>query len=523
MLLICLLCVRVIAVAQQPPIQSVPSIPTDTASLTSIDTSSASISINNIDTSSVTSSDINDIDTLSSLTSSGIDSIDNIDTSAAPPKQRQNIKYIRGIEIYGNVTTRPEILRYYFAFDTGEVLDTSKLRLTRANLLATQLYDKVDIFPHFREDGAHVFIILKESVRLDIGYGIEYSTRKYGESELWYSVHVDAAVNNFRGRMETFWFGVSALERLGFDLSWHKPFLPTPYYMTLSAGVAEYPDDALPVNYIDTYGKLAVGRKVLANSRVFVSAMPIYRYRDTVPEYPKIGIASPERHDFFEAFAVVGFATDRRSARFDPKSGWLLNTQLSTNYPYNGVNDSPFFQSTNEFRYYVPLVNDIAAFRVLLTLRDTDAGEYHRLSYGSAGDIRGYANKALGWNFSTQSSILASVKYHKPLYTTPELPMPLINTLFKGVNDLSFRIDGTLIADAAMLYRDPLGALTQRGLGDPKKTQPGLAFGFGTRILAPRVRQSGCIDLVFGRTETEPDNNEYQWEPALHLYLDLFY
>lgn len=503
MLLTCLICVRVMTIAQPLPI------PTDTT---------ASDGIDNIDT-STTSSGINDIDTLSSV-SSGIDSIGNIDTPASSPKQSQGIKYIRGIEIYGNVTTRPEILRYYFAFDTGEVLDTSKLRITRANLLATQLYEKVDIFPHFREDGAHVFLILKESVRLDIGYGIEYSTRKYGESILWYSVHVDAAVNNFRGRMETFWFGVSAFERLGFDLSWHKPFLPTPYYMTLSAGVSEYPDDALPLDYIDTYGKLSVGRKVLANSRVFVSAMPIYRYRSIV--YPDTGIAFPKRHDFFEAFAVIGFATDRRSARFDPKSGWLLNTQLTTNHPYRGVN-VPFFQSTNEFRYYLPLANDITAFRVLLTLRDTAAGEYHRLSYGSAGDIRGYANKALGWNFSAQSSVLASVKYHKPLYTTPELPMPLVNALFKGVNNLSFRIDGTLIADAAMLYSDPLGALTQHGLGDSTKTQPGLAFGFGTRIVVPRVRQSGCIDLVFGRTETKPLSNNYQWEPALHLYLDLFY
>jgi len=471
-----LLCVCVMTIAQPLPTPSMPSIPTDT-------------------------------------------------TTAAPPRQSQNIKYIRGIEIYGNVTTRPEILRYYFAFDTGEVLDTSKLRVTRANLLATQLYEKVDIFPHFREDGAHVFLILRESVRLDIGYGVDYSTRKYGDSKLWYSVHADAAVNNFRGRMETFWFGVSGWERLGFDLSWYKPFLPTPYYMTLSAGAADYPDDALPLDYIDTYGKLVVGRNVSANSRVFVSAMPMYRHRKIVPDHPDTGIAFPDRQNFLEAFATIGFVTDRRSARFDPKNGWLLNTQLATNRIYRDNKDVivPFFQSTNEFRYYVPLANDIAAFRVLLTLRDTDAGEYHRLSYGSAGDIRGYANKALGWNFSTQSSILASVKYHKPLHTTQELPMPLVNTLFKGVNNLSFRIDGTLIADAAMLYREPLGALTQHGLGDPNMTQPGLAFGFGTRIVVPRIRQSGCIDLVFGRTEIEPGRNEYQWEPALHLYLDLFY
>jgi outer membrane protein assembly factor BamA len=418
--------------------------------------------------------------------------------------------------VYGNVTTRPEILRHYFAFDTGEVLDTSKLRLTRANLLATRLYEKVDIFPHLREDGAHIFLILKEAVRLDLGYGVEYSTRKYGESKLWYSAHADAAINNFRGRMETFWFEVSAWERLGLDLSWHKPFLPTPYYATVSAGVADYPDNALPADYTDLYGKLSVGRKVFANSRVFASATPTYRFRGILSAADSLsGIAFPDMSGFFEAFAAAGFATDRRDARFDPHSGWLLNAQLSTNRPHSGVN-AKFFQSTCEFRGYVPQAGDVAAFRLLLTLRDADAGAYHRLSYGGAGQIRGYANDALGWNFSAQSSILASVKYHKPLYNTPELPAPLVNSLFAGVNSLAFRLDATFMADAAMLYREPLGALTQRG-----ETQPGLAFGFGTRILAPRIRQSGCIDLVFGYTETEGGGRE--WEPALHIYLDLFY
>jgi len=443
--------------------------------------------------------------------------------AVAQPSPDQKDVYIRGIEVYGNVTTRPEILRHYFAFDTGEILDTAKLRLTRANLLATQLYEKVDIFPRMREDGAHVFIVMKESVRLDLGYGFDYSTRRYGEAHLWYGANIDAAINNFRGRMETFWFGVSAWEHRGLDFSWHKPFLPTPYYITLSAGVSEYPDESLPLNYSDAYGKLAVGRKVFSNSRIFVSAAPTYRYRsnvgsgDTPHDSGAVEIAFPNMKEFFEAFATVGFVVDRRSARFDPKHGWLLSAQLSTNRLYNGVNIR-FFQSTSEFRYYVPvpLSDDVAAFRVQLTLRDTDAGIYHRLSYGSNGEIRGYANDALGWDFSTQSSILASVKYHKPLYATPELPIPLINALFTGVNNLSFRIDATLIADAAMLYREPLGALTQRG-----RTQPGLAFGFGTRILAPRIRQSGCIDLVFGRTET--DGGGYEWEPTLHLYLDLFY
>lgn len=444
-------------------------------------------------------------------------------TASSASAANQNITYIRGIEIYGNVTTRPEILRYYLAFDTGEVLDTSKLRLTRADLLATQLYEKVDVFPHMREDGAHVFVILKEAVRLDFGYGVWYSTRKYGEDVIWYNFQLNGALNNFRGRMETFGVGINAWDYSGLDLFWHKPFLPTLYYTAINAGIAGYPDDALPLDYIDVFGKLTAGRKVLKNSRVFASAMPIYKHRSILDADSRwsdtVKLAFRDSSDFFEAFAAAGFVTDRRPTRFDPRSGWLLNMQLSTNRLYRGVN-TPFFQLTNEFRYYVSVLNDVAAFRVLMTLRDTDAGRYHRLSYGSAGEVRGYANKALGWRFPAQSSILASAKYHKPLYVTPELPVPLLNALFPGVNNLSFRLDGTLIADAAMLYGDPHGALTQRGLGNGGMTQSGLAFGFGTRLVAPRIRQSGCIDLVFGGTEAE---GGYTWEPMLHIYLDFFY
>jgi outer membrane protein assembly factor BamA len=416
-------------------------------------------------------------------------------------------------------------------------LDTSKLRATRANLQATQLYDKVDIFPHMREDGAHIFVILKESVRLDLGYGAEYSTRKYGREEFWYRFQFDAAVNNFRGRMETLWFGVSAWEYRGLDLSWHKPFLPSPYYFALGAGVAGYPDDALPLDYIDLYAKMTAGRKLWSNSRLFVSATPIYRHREIVasaiaaqineppPDEPapptesdadrSSQIAFPRESDFYEAFAAIGFSTDRRSARFDPKSGWLFHTQLSTNRLYMGVN-VPYFQLANELRYYVPLGADVAAFRARLTLRDTNAGTYHRLTYGGAGEIRGYANDALGWKFSAQSSILASVKYYKPIYNTPELPIPLVNVLFSGVRTVAFRVDAAFMADGALLYREPQGALTQAGMA-----QNGSAFGFGTRILAPRIRQSGCIDLVFGRTETRDGGDE--WRPALHIYLDTFF
>jgi outer membrane protein assembly factor BamA len=229
-------------------------------------------------------------------------------------------------------------------------------------------------------------------------------------------------------------------------------------------------------------------------------------------------IAPSFRKDLYEAFAAIGFTADARSARFDPKSGLLWIAQVRTNRLYKGES-VPFFQFTNELRYYLPLIfkGDVLSARLRLTLRDTDAGAYHRLTYGGAGEVRGYGNSVIGWNFVANSSALASLKYHKPLFETPPLPVPLVDLLFGGVKQIRFRFDAALIADYARLYGDPAGTLTFSG-----ERQNAMGLGFGTRIVAPAVNQSGCIDLVFGRSD-RVDGEKYRWDPMLHIYLDLFY
>ncbi|MCL2220435.1 MAG: BamA/TamA family outer membrane protein [Chitinispirillia bacterium] len=425
--------------------------------------------------------------------------------------------YISGIEIYGNVTTRPEVIRHFITFDKGEPLDTSKLRETRENFLATRLYDKVDIFPHMREDGAHVFIVLKESVRLNLGYGGVYSTRKHGQKVLWYSFHFDVGLDNFRGRLEEFWFGAGAWDRRSLDLSWYKPFLATPYYISVAAGTSAYPDHILPLDYLDVYARLTAGMKFGEHSRLALSAIPVYRNRDIIEAALDSSVTIPLsfKSDIFEAFAALAYSIDIRDARFDPRRGWYYAAQLRTNRLYNDVN-IPYFQLSNEFRsYWSPGGGDMASLRLMLTLRDRDAGSYHRLTYGGAGEIRGYSDDALGWQFVANSSLLASLKYHKLLYKTPQMPFPIVGMLFSGVNRITFKFDATFIADYARLARGPAGILTF-----DDTWQDGVGIGIGTRIIVPEIRQSACIDLVFGRID---DADGSRWEPALHLYLDLFF
>lgn len=425
---------------------------------------------------------------------------------------------IRAVEIYGNRTTHPEVLDQFFTFDTGSILDTAQLRISRNNLLRTQLYNSVNIFHRMREDGAYVYVILEEAVRLSLYYGGEYYSYKYGRKDFWWRVRVSASLNNFRGRLEEFTTSLSFWDHRSLGFAWYKPLLPSPYYVSAGVHIAGFPDDALPVDYLDISSRATAGRKIGKGSRLSLSFVPTYRRRTTdsvrtVSDSVRIQIVDTTH--YYEAYNMLSMVNDFRSSRFDPAKGWFLHTELRTNYLYSGIS-SPYVQFSTDFRYYLPLFfDDKLSVRVSLVARNTDAGSNHRLLYGGEGHIRGYNRKALGWPFIANSAVLVSAKYHKPLWTSPPLPVPLLNLVYSGVNEITYRIDGTLIADYAKLHEGPYDVFLFQG-----PFQSGIGVGAGARLVVPVIRQSACLDVVYGR---KGKYGAYTWEPTLHAYLDLFY
>jgi outer membrane protein assembly factor BamA len=436
-----------------------------------------------------------------------------------------NAIYIRSVEIIGNSTTHPEVFNRFVTFKVGDVLDVSALAATRNNLIKTQLYDKVDILPNMREDGVYVFIILKEAVRQNFRYSGEYGTHIHGDKELWWSIHLDANLSNFRGRLEELSGGVSFWEHRGVRASWHKPLLSTPYFIGTAASISVYPDEWLPIDYRDISARMTVGRYIGKYSQVSLSAIPIQRRREIKEEIllirDTIVIPLSSTPDIYEAFGVLGLVNDLRNRRFDPQSGWFLRNEVRTNRLYYDLTE-PFFQYRNDFRFYQPLLfDDMMVLRFSMTLRDRDAGYYHRLLYGDAGQVRGYNQKELGWGFTANSSVLMSAKYHKPIWKAQPVGVPLLNTMYSNVQKISYRIDATLIADYARIYSDPQGALLFKG-----HNQEAAGLGGGIRVVFPEIRQSGCIDFVYGRHDKinkDGDRNGYEWKPVLHVYFDLFY
>jgi outer membrane protein assembly factor BamA len=431
--------------------------------------------------------------------------------------------YIRVIDIHGNVTTRPQTLEAFFDFRIGEELDTAKLRSTRENILRTQLYTEVDIAAYMLDDGARIVVTVKEAVRLQLIWGGSYSTTRYGVPDLWIVLRGGATLYNFRGRMEELSIEGKVWALRGVNALWTKPFLSTPYYISAGAGVETYPDEALPLDFVDLFVTMAAGKMLGKHSKIALSATPMRQNNRVVEsqmdDSPIPTPNIPEYRSLYEAFGAVTFTSDYRNSRFDTRSGWYETFDVRTNWLYHdnvipGVY-TPFFEFTNDFKYYLPLLfGDVLTTHLRLTMRDTDAGTYHRLTYGGTGSMRGYHDKALGWNFVANSAAFVSLKYTKPIWKTQPLNIPLVESIYQNAGLITIRFDLSLIADYVRLFDKPLGPLALES-----QTQDALGLGFGLRTSFLELRQSGNVEVVFGKRE-RPDHSGFDWKPMLHFSLD---
>jgi outer membrane protein assembly factor BamA len=427
--------------------------------------------------------------------------------------------YIHEIEIHGINTTLPQTLEAFFEFKIGEKLDTAKLNSTRENILRTQLYTEVDISALMLEDGgAQIAVIVREAVRLQLVWGGSYSTTRYGMPDLWIVIRGGLKLYNFRGRMEELTVEGKIWTLRGVNAVWEKPFLSTPYYISFGAGIETYPDEQLPLDFTDYFVNMAAGRMLGNHSKIALSVTPVYqsnRIRDSNSPHPDV----PGYRGLFEAFGAITFTGDYRNSRFDTRSGWHNIFDIRTNWLHHdeiisGVY-TPFVEFTNDFRGYIPLFFDDALMMQLrLTLRDVDAGTYHRLTYGGTGSMRGYHDKALGWNFTANSSAFTSLKYTKPVWQTRPLNIPYIENIYKNTNLITIRFDATLMMDYVRLFENPFGPLAVE-----TQTQDGLGLGFGIRTSFLELRQSGNIELFFGKTERQ-DGSGVDWKPFLHFSLE---
>ena len=429
---------------------------------------------------------------------------------------------ITKIYINGNKVTRPEIIRMYIGIDTGMTYDSVLAAAGKRRLLNTNLFSKVDVVPIRKNDGVNVYIIVTELFYVYPEGGGDYVVGKYGDTThplpIWYRLRLGLTIQNFRGSLETFSIRASVWDDRSLSVSWSKPFVPSPYYIGIGAGVHEYPDLAMPWNRFVVNGRLSGGRTLFGNSRISLSFVPTYSRVDTISNNAPVA-------RFKEVYSVLGWSTDRRDRSFDPMKGWYVYTDALTNVLCTDYNR--YVQVDGDLRlYHRGLFSvDRFAYRLQATLRSNDGGVYKGLYMGGQGSVRGYARDQFGLTGIMNDYAVLSAEYRFPIWTMPcFLALPCFDiALLSDYSDLLktfyLRLDGAVIADAGHIWRD-----LQHPMTPPRENADGI--GFGLRAMAPTLRRSLCLDVVWGIpvSENPLPPSYFSWKnPSLDLYLDTYF
>ena len=444
---------------------------------------------------------------------------DTLMTSGGPLQAASDSLPAKIIKIYvnGNRVTRADFIRLYIGLDTGMTYDSVLAAAGKRRLLNTNLFSKVDIVPIRKQDGVNVYIIITELFYLYPEGGGDYIVGKYGDTTypVWYRLRLGLSIQNFRGRFETFSIRTSVWEDRSLSVSWSKPFVPSPYFLGVGAGVRDYPDLNSPWRRFVTNGRISGGRTMYGNSRMSISFVPTYsrinsRNEDTIIT------------KFKEVYSAIGWSTDRRDRSYDPLKGWWVYTDALTNALCTDYD--PYMQVDSDVRLYHRgfFGEDKFAGRLQTAIRSNDGGIYKGLYIGGDGSIRGFYQSQIGIpsarnNFATMNNYaVGSLEYRFPIWTMPCFDLWLLSDYSDMLKDFYARLDGALFADAGRIWHDLPHPCTEN--------DNGAGFGTGLRAMLPTLRRSVCVDVAWGGyPHASPLHIHFLPGPMYYLYLDMYY
>jgi hypothetical protein len=441
---------------------------------------------------------------------------DSLNAAPAVPLRIAHVYY------NGNHVTKERVIRMFAGLDTGMAFDSLKVRKAKKRLEATGLFLKVAIIPLVKNGAVDLYVIVREPFYFGLtALDLTPYTLRHGESGTWYCPLAGVEFTNVRGCMETLQLSLRAWEWRMAAVSWSKPLFPSRYFIGIGVFADAGPDNALPIDRMELFGSVTAGRKLFEQSKIYCRIMPDYQR--------KIGLSGAQKDttDFYQAFGAVGWFTDRRSSSYDPSAGWSLFLETRSNVLYHEATTPFYVQFTSDIKAYHPglFKNHKAACRLSVISRTNDAGIQNRLVLGGLGSVRGYANCGIDLRSVASHSLLLSWEYRFPLYQLPPFSPPLpskVSTIagkFVGdLNDLVPRIDGALILDYGRVARNRPELLTF----DRRGYVSGADFGFGLRVMEPKLRRSVCLDVVWAEKPLTPKVDFYS-APWWVLYLDLYF
>ena len=431
---------------------------------------------------------------------------------------------IKQIIIHGNKVTKTELIKAFFAIDTGMAYDSVMLARGEKAIESTNLFTKVDVFSICRSGGKVVYIMITEKPYLLPGLSGELYSRKYGKDETWWRLKGGIEHINFRGRMEIFKTTFSIWDWKAVGLSWQKPLTPSPYYFGVGSSIDLYPDEASNIRHTAISGKAIFGRTVSNNSKTYLSLIPFFK-REISTHSITPNLSEPITETVIdtlrakELFAATSWLSDFRNNRFDPSEGLLFFSDLRTNHIYSG-SFKPFFQFSSDIRFHHPGIfpYNKVVYRLATILRDTDGGSIHRIQLGGEGSVRGYPRQSIGNRFIANNSIIFSTEYRFPIFEFPAMKVPVLSNYSSFFSSVRYRIDGALIFDYGRVTKSIDEILSING----KHIESGTAIGFGLRLMIPTFERSICADFVFG-DNPYTEALDFRFPGAPHLYLDLYF
>ncbi len=477
----------------------------------------------------------------------------------------------------GNRKTSSEIVLAILGIDSGHVYDSAKVARGVSRLKRTEFFTNVNVFPLYRKDGVHVFVVLGEAFPVSISdIGGELFDKKYGVSDMWWRARIGLSYDNFRGKLEKLRLRMSFWESRSLGMSWSKPYLLTPYTLDLGAGIADSPDRSTPWRRLSIVGSSALSRKLTDHSKAFTNLSGWFRQMTyhgsqipgklSIPDIP-LGVSldstkwpardfdtswsapvvtstgdtigdsirwrgyrnyvpldqrdSRKDTTFHELMLSIGGQIDYRNSVFDPGRGWYSSGQLSTNYLYPG-DKLRYVQFDTDLRLYHAgfFARHVVGYWLKGTFRNDSAGVFKRLSAGGEGSVRGFARDDLGSSFNANNSIQLTAEYRFPLWTTPIIPVPqLVSSFYPDSRNFTLRLDGAVIVDHGHLWRVLRHPLESDAHTGRRYYDYGTSLGLGLRFMAPTMRRSGCIDFGYMRFF----DRRVEFAPGFSLYLDMYY
>jgi outer membrane protein assembly factor BamA len=421
------------------------------------------------------------------------------------------------------------------------VFDSLLIVKAKKRLESTDLFLKVDIVALTKNDGVHIYVILIEGLFFTINdIGGEYYLYKHRMPEFWWRFHIGVENKNFRGKMEVLRTQISFWDYRALAVSWQKPLFPSLYYFGVTLGVEQGPEYAQWIDHLSLFGRLSLGRKIFAHSNVSLGVSPIYEkldvhfyekypvlthLKDTTLNLEKDTVLIDSTLKFkttkvYELFTNLSSTIDHRNDNFDVNSGWLFYTDIRTNALYSGAS-VPFFQLTNEFRWYIPMLfkDHKFASRIRTQFRDKNTGYVNRLQYGGDGSIRGYFKGEFPRKSPVKDAILFSTEYRFPIYRFPTMRVPILANYSNVFNTFNYRLDGALILDYGRMGQSLKNLLDING-----DIESGTGIGFGLHVMVPTLEKSANFDLVWGEDPKSVKRNiQFSKTPTWHLYVDLHY